>query len=138
MAKEDSESAPTSKVKLHKQKGTSHKTQPKVSSIIDIYMVSANVIYFYAKKPGSEMFITTLHEIDKLLEDRIDDLPEDEETEYLLDTTLPKPFQINQDTFSKRASHILLPHRPYDHKIVLNEPLPNNYLVLYWHSTEEL
>jgi hypothetical protein len=58
-----------------------------------------------------------------------------------LQQILPREFYNYADVFSKEASNVLLPHRPYNHKIVLTEPNGEQQLgfsPLYHQSTAEL
>jgi transposase InsO family protein len=88
------------------------------------------------KRKGSEFFITSLYEIDRIIGDR--EIPEDEDTERLIRERLPERYRHLKDIFSKVESDKLPPHRPYDHKIHLEGPLPDSYSPLYRQSTEEL
>jgi len=60
--------------------------------------------------------------------------------EELVEYKLPCPYWEFKDVFSKEASNMLPPHRPYDHKIEI-EPSKENtfsYSPLYQQSTAKL
>lgn len=84
------------------------------------------------KRPGTEFFQTSIYELDRLIDESIDDDErEDEETERALDRLLLIKYRKFRDVFSKVRSDQLPPHRSYDHKIQLEEPLPNHFSPLY-------
>jgi transposase InsO family protein len=88
------------------------------------------------KSSGTEFFQTSLYEIDRIIEEL--EAAEDIETEQLIRLRLPKLYDLFRDAFSKIASDKLPPHRPYDHKIQLEAPLPSHFSPLYRQSAEEL
>ena len=70
--------------------------------------------YRNLKQSNAIAFTTSLYEIDRMLEDKAtptDDLTDEE----LVKEKLPRQYREFTDVFSKAASDILLPHRPYDH-----------------------
>src|SRR5208282_3751563 len=72
--------------------------------------------------PGAIIFITSLCEIDQLIQEKQETLPDPELTdEELVDRKLPAQYKDFQGVFSKAASNRLPPHRPYDHKIELEQ-----------------
>ncbi len=107
----------------------------KEAPTVDIRQISANAFHFLMKRPQSEFFQTSLYELDRLIERSECD---DEENARLIDKLLPARYASYRDVFSKSESDRLPPHRPYDHKIVLEEPLPNHFSPLYRQSTAEL
>jgi hypothetical protein len=86
------------------------------------------------KRPKNEFFTTSLYEIDRILADKKDDAA----NLQMLQDRLPACYESYQDVFSKAAADQLPPHRSYDHKIVLEEPLPNAFSPLYKQNQEEL
>ncbi len=104
--------------------------------IINICQISANALHFNMKRPGTEFFQTSIYELDRIIDERMGN--EDAETDELLDERLPPEHAQFRDVFSKVASDQLPPHRSYDHKIQLEDPLPNHFSPLYRQSTEEL
>jgi predicted aspartyl protease len=114
---------------------TKHRRQKLAFSIHEL---SANAMHFQMKKPDTEFFLTSIAEIDRILDDRKKRLMDDQETANLIDERLPKCYDEYRDVFSKVASDELPPHRVYDHKITLTEPLPAHFSPLYRQSTEEL
>jgi transposase InsO family protein len=104
----------------------------------DIQEISANAMHYNLKRPESECFLTSIYEIDRIIEERTEVHQEDEETFAQIQAKLPAEYERFRDVFSKVASDLLPPHRSYDHKITLEEPLPNHFSPLYRQSTEEL
>jgi transposase InsO family protein len=107
-----------------------------------IATITSNALHYYIKRKSSEFFISSLYEIDRII-DEVDTgiLPtgsEDPETERLINERLPPVYGDYKDVFSKTESDKLPIHREYDHKIVLESPLPSSYSPLYRQSTEEL
>ena len=81
-------------------------------------------------------YTTSLYEINQVLEEvRIADDPKNAQ---LLKEQLPARYEKYADVFSKREAESLPEHRLYNHKIVLKEPLPNLYSLLYKSNLEEL
>ena len=116
------------------------KTVPKTSSNF-ICQISANAFHFNMKRKGTEFFQTSIYEIDRILQDKLQDQFDDEEdpdTEKLIAEKLPKQYQHLRQAFSKKDANTLPPHRFYDHKIHLEAPLPDSFSPLYRQSTEEL
>ncbi|KAL3708702.1 hypothetical protein TMatcc_006686 [Talaromyces marneffei ATCC 18224] len=89
------------------------------------------------KQQKNKTFFTSLHEIDKIIEDESktkDELELDEIWEKL-----PFPYLKEfADVFSKRESDKLPISQPYDHKIELEKPNELSYHPLYKMSLDEL
>jgi predicted aspartyl protease/transposase InsO family protein len=105
--------------------------------------ISANALHHEMQQPDSEFFITSIYELNRILDDHLnqerDDVPmDDDETRLLIQERLPSEYAQYADVFSKAMSNQLPPHRSYDHKIILNEKLPNAFSPLYKQSTAEL
>ena len=118
---------------------TPKSTRPNITSSLTpprIALISANAFHYTMKRQENEFFTTSLYEIDRILEDR--QPPDDPENAKLVQDRLPSVYHPYRDVFSKTAADQLPKHRPYDHKIVLTEPLPNQFSPLYKQSTEEL
>lgn len=83
---------------------------------------------------------TSLSELDQMIKERKrDEMPEDtKELRKLVIEKLPKIYHDYMDVLSKAEAHKMAPHRPYDHKIVLDAPQDFNYSPLYKMSTAEL
>jgi len=94
----------------------------------------------------------SLYELDRELKDRkqgqeskaeepdlMDQQPHESELQWL-QRILPKELKEFADVFSKMASNKLPPHRPYDHKIQLEDPDTSRigYSPLRQQSTQEL
>src|SRR5271155_2773250 len=82
---------------------------------IDIKEISAVGLHFNMYKKENEVFVTSLYEIDRLIEEALQD--EDEETREEIERRLPAAYKDYIDVFSKVASDRLPPHRLYDNKI---------------------
>ena len=108
------------------------------SNSFSIRQVSANVFHHNMQMPGTEFFTSSLYEIDRIIDEVTNTPLDDDKTTALIRAKLPARYSSYKDVFSKAASDTLAPHRSYDHKIVLTEPLPNSYSPLYRQSTEEL
>ena len=110
---------------------------------IDIAMIGAAGFHRHARKKDTETFITNLYEIDRIIEEKTDTVPdEEEEEEELITRKLPACYSEYRDVFSKSASDTLPPHRSCDHKIELEENTSPTGSVghspLYKLSAEEL
>lgn len=99
-----------------------------------VALISANAFHFNLKKPENEFFTTSLYEIDRLLQD-YEDEPENAQ---LIEDRLPSCYHPYRDVFNKVDADKMPPSRSYDHKIVLEEPLPNTYPPLYKQNQAEL
>ena len=101
-----------------------------------IALISANAFHYTMKRKENEFFTTSLYEIERILEERLEQ--DDPDNAKLVQDRLPSVYKSYSDVFSKTAADQLPEHRPYDHKVVLTEPLPNQFSPLYKQSTEEL
>lgn len=91
---------------------------------LDICEVSPIACKKFAKRPGVEVFMIRLHEMEERL--RNDDL---EPTNVL--GKLPKTHHSFADVFDRKTAENLPPHRPYDHKIQLEDQLTMGHGPLY-------
>jgi hypothetical protein len=95
-------------------------------------------------KPDVTTFITSLYEIDRLIEQKeIEEFERKSAMEELADEEqitqkLPSQYSNFRDVFSKVASNKLAPHRKYDLKIELEGKPDLGFSPLYQYSTEEL
>jgi hypothetical protein len=108
--------------------------QPKLRLyLIDICGISAAGFHLSLYNPKSEVFTTSLYEIDRILDAR-------QETKYDTqeEAQIPDAYSDLVDVSSKEASDILAPHRPYDHKIELTGPNTLGFSPLYKMTTQEL
>lgn len=101
-----------------------------------IAVISANAFHYTMKRKENDFFTTSIYEIDRILQERLEQ--DDPENAKLVQDRLPSDYYAYRDVFSKTAADRLPEHRRYDHKIVLTEPLPNQFSPLYKQSTEEL
>ncbi|OQD77940.1 hypothetical protein PENDEC_c002G02087 [Penicillium decumbens] len=101
-----------------------------------IAMIGGVGFYRQAKKEGSEVFLISLEEIDRILENkRYERQSEERETKRVV----PKHYDDYTDVFSKQDSDTMPPHREFvDHKIILEEGITPRYCPLYKQSEEEL
>src|SRR6266700_7924028 len=89
---------------------------------IDIYYISAVGFYRNLVQPNTIAFITSLYEIDKLIEEKealaYDQFKEVKFTnEELVNQKLPEWYWEFKDIFSKTASDTFPLYQPYNHKI---------------------
>jgi Reverse transcriptase (RNA-dependent DNA polymerase)/RNase H-like domain found in reverse transcriptase/Retroviral aspartyl protease len=118
---------------------------------IDINAISANGFRLHLRQEDSELFSTSLYEIDRLIQDRKDQSLRDSggqttdlcqisqsESAILQEPQFPAAYRGFQDVFSKEASDTLPPNRLYDHRIDLIEPNNLGFGPLYRMTTEEL
>ena len=79
--------------------------QPSFTALyaMDINLISAAAFHFNLRRPKNELFLTSLYEIDRLLEDR--------ETAEKIEQKLPDVYKDYADVFLKTASNVLPPHR---------------------------
>jgi lysine/ornithine N-monooxygenase len=78
-----------------------------------------------------------LYKIKRVLEEK-KGVQDNLDNARLVQERLPPCYYQYQDVFSKTAAEELLEHWPYDHKIILEEPLPNSYSLLYKQNVKEL
>jgi predicted aspartyl protease len=77
---------------------------------VDIASIHLTGIHLNMKRPENEIFGTSLYEIDRILDDRKPSEEGPEIPDYIQQAALAQ-------VFSKEASDVLPPHRPYDHRI---------------------
>ena len=100
---------------------------------IDICVIGTVGFSRSVSKPGATVFVTSLYEIDRILEERTV-LESDEDRDYRaqVDTKLPTRYREFSDVFSKEAADRLLQHRLYDHRIELEaSPETLGFCLLY-------
>lgn len=119
------------------------KIDPRV--IVDIAAIGAAPFHRHLKKKGSEVFLTSLYEIDRVIEDKrnLERIKENNEEEELVRERLPTQYKEYADVFSKEASDRMPPYRPKnDYRIELEEGKTATesigYGPLYKQSAEEL
>lgn len=105
----------------------------------DIALVSAVAFKTHLRNKKSEFFLSSLYEIDRILEELQKNEPPSEESELeMLYQTVPKEYHDLIEVFSKAASDQLPPHRKCDHKIELQADVPLGYHPLYQQTAQEL
>src|SRR5204863_2706805 len=111
---------------------------------VDIYCIGAVGFYRTLIKPDAEPFITSLYEIDRIIEEKeaeailADAAREELGNEELIDQKLPCQYHDLRDVFSKASADILPPHRRYDLKIELEKDHNLGFSPLRQYSAEEL
>ena len=126
---------PRKRARRHYQEPEPSQPEPLPPRTLDICQIGAQAFHFNTRKPKVEVYYTSIYELDRVIEERE---AEDAETNALLDKHLLPEYEPFRDVFSKVLANELPPHRSYDHKIQLTEPLPRHYSPLYKQSTEEL
>ena len=111
---------------------------------VDIAAVGAAPFHHNMTRKGSETFITSFLEIDRIIEEKRSNSrqQEDVEDDMLVEQKLPRCYRSYKDIFSKAASDKLPPSRDNDYKIVLEEGKKPEavigYSPLYKQSLQEL
>ncbi|EED13510.1 gag/polymerase/env polyprotein, putative [Talaromyces stipitatus ATCC 10500] len=103
---------------------------------LNIAMIRGNGFHRLVQQKKSQIFFTSLYEIDKIVEDK--KIPEEKLEEEEIRKKLPAYLKDFVDVFSKHESDKLPPHRPYDYKIELEKPNELSYNPLYKISRDEL
>ena len=118
-------------------------TNPR--DVIDIAVIGATSFHRQARKKHAEIFLTSLHEIDRAIEDKrhVEQAMENAVEDDLIGKLLPKQYKEYADVFSKQASDEMPPYRPRsDYRIELEDgQTPEQtigYGPLYKQSAEEL
>ena len=105
--------------------------------LVDIYCIGAIGFYWTLTKLDVTPFVTSLYEIDRIIEEKEaeairKDAAQDELTnEEMIDQKLPRQHHDSRDVFSKAASDQLAPHRLYDLKIKLEKDHNLGFSPLY-------
>jgi len=111
---------------------------------IDIAAIGAAPFQRHLQKKDTEVFIASLSEIDRVIEEKRekDRQKEDYDEQELVQQLLPKQYQEYADVFSKAASDELPPQRTNDYRIELEDGKTAErevgYSPLYKQTAEEL
>lgn len=111
---------------------------------IDITAIGAAPFQRHLKNKDTEVFITSLSEINHIIEEKRaeEHHGEDCQEQELVQQSLPQQYQEYADVFSKAASDELPPRRANDYRIELEEgktvESAVSYSPLYKQTTEEL
>ena len=108
-------------------------TEKNESSPPHIAEISAPAFRLNLRQPDVCVFALSLYELDREIEYR-ETAARDPEVQQ----KLPKAYEEYLDCFSKLASDDMPPHRPYDHKILLEQDAKLSTGPLYSMSNEEL
>jgi hypothetical protein len=103
--------------------------EPDTPTQLDIYANRAVPLARLAQRPGHEIFAVTMADIEKALAPKKYTDPA---------TKVPKEYHEFLDVFSRKELERLPEHRPYDHKIVLEEGKNPTFGPLYGMSQNEL
>jgi hypothetical protein len=115
-----------------------HDQEPPVKGPqkLDIALIGAIGFSRSLKDPQTQVYTTSLYEIDHILEEKA--LDSELMDKQLIQRNLPAEHCHYTDVFSKAASDQLPPHRPYDHQIELTGPNTLGYSPLRNQTAEEL
>ena len=111
---------------------------------IDIALIGSAPFERHMKHKETEVFTTSLYEIDRIIEDkRLEERQAEEMAEQeLIRQRLPQQYEEYSDVFSKAASDEMPPHRPNDYRIHLEDGTNPEQIIghspLYKQSREEL
>ena len=111
---------------------------------VEIYCIGAVGFYRTLIKSDVTPFVTSLYEIDRIIEQKEieaiqkDSAEQELTNEELIEQKLPRQYHDFKDVFSKAASDTLAPHRKYDLKIELEKDHDLGFSPLYQYSAEEL
>ena len=103
-------------------------------------MIGGPGFHRHLQKPGNEIFITSLYEIDRIIEEK-QRSPELEKLaeEQTIRATILTEYLEYVDVFSKKESDTLPPYRGLaDHRVELEGEVKLGYCPLYKQSAEEL
>jgi transposase InsO family protein len=119
---------------------TKERTKKKKKTLsTDIALIGGASFHRSLRIPGSEFFVSSVYEINRLIEGKEEPTQEEETEEQLLQRTVPPQFHDLLRTFSKEESDKLPPNRSYDHKIKLTaEPSELGFHPLYHMNVDEL
>ena len=115
-----------------------------MKSPVDIALIGSAPFERHMKRKNTEVFITSLYEIDRTIEDkRLEERQAEEMAEQeLIQQRLPQQYKEYSDVFSKAASDELPPHRSNDYQIHLEDGTHPEQTIghspLYKQSREEL
>ena len=131
---------PPSRGRGRKRKASPEQSDQKQVSTLEIKTITANGFQLNMRQPGTEIFSITLDGLDRMIEDRRQDLVADPnpETEEKLRQRVPQAYHDSLDFWSKKESDTLPPHRKADHRIELTEDNTLGFSHLNKHSIEEL
>jgi hypothetical protein len=108
---------------------------------INIVVVGAVAFYRHIRRKDTEVFITSLHEIDRIIKIRKLNLQGDPDSD-LIEQRLPTCYTGYEDAFSKDTSDQMPPTRTYNHRIDLKEGTMLKdvigYMPLWKQTTKEL
>jgi hypothetical protein len=125
-------------VPLPRRQYRDHRAIAKRAADCDIALIGAVGFARHTRKKQVELCMTSLHEIDKRIEDlKGPEVPEDPELEDIK-KQLPKQYWEYVDVFQKSKSDELPSPKPYDHKIELVKEQELGYSPIYRLGLEEL
>ena len=117
-------------------------TAHKPTGSLDIAMIGAAPFHWHLAKKGLEAFITSLSEIDCVIQEKQEVGKAEPNEEEMVQQLLPEQYQEYADVFSKAASDKLPPRWTNDYKVTLEEGKTVEsmvgYSLLYKQTAEEL
>lgn len=120
--------------RYEKQQQQHEDEQTEFSTTVNICAISAAAFNLLVGHPENEVFAASMHEINEELNSREEDANIAETKD--LANQVPTKYHDFLDVFSKTASDILPPSRPYDHKIQLDKDGNMSYGPLYTQSVK--
>ena len=120
---------------LLRQRKSSSFTSFSLPASIDIFLISEVDFHYNLKDWNVEFRSISLYKIDWILEEQLKAEGQDDKQ---VAQELSQWHAGYTDVFFKAASDILLIHRPYDHKIILEKESNLRYSSLYKMTTEKL
>ena len=111
-----------------------------VPAKIDIAMIGGVGFTRVARKKDTQLFTTTLYELDKLIDEKWEErqVEDEQRTQELITAKLPKCYASYRDVFSKAESDKLAPHGDHDLKIELVDEPKLGFTPLRKQTLEEL
>lgn len=112
--------------------------QPPKRSPVEIAMIGAVGFHRHMQKEGTETFVTSLYEINRIIEEKQEQHVDATEASDI-QAQLPAEYHEYTDVFSKGKSDTMPPYRKgVDHQIKLEKGLDLGYCPLYKQTAEEL
>ena len=121
--------------KALKESRVQHTNTPKPlpssdAPAVDIAAISAIAFYFNIYRKDNEVFITSLYEINRIINEREEEIAKETDKE-LVKRLFPTIYVRYKGAFSKAALDELPPYRTYDYKIQLEANYSLGYSPLY-------
>ena len=110
-----------------------HEDSWKKTTMIDIACIGATPFQHHIHNRDTKVFLTSLHEIDQVIEKKQNNEQEQENAAEWeqIQQKLPAQYQRYVDVFSKRASDEMPSHQPNDYQIGLEEGHTSEQIIGY-------